>query len=191
MTDLFSDRTWFAVVSRPGKQELVRDELERQRYRAFLPMCRRERRNGGRKEVVIRPLFDRYMFVGCHAEQPFGPIGNTRGVAFIVRGAGSIPCRVPPIALRAVKSRCDKDGGAVDLARRPPKERWAPEQPLRVVDGPFKDFVGLFAGASGETAKILLDLFGNLRVMSISLQCLEPVAAPYGTAVAVQAADAI
>ena len=189
MTDLFSDRMWFAVVSHPGKQELVRNELERQRYRAFLPMCRRERRNGGKAEVVIRPLFDRYLFVGCHTEQPFGPIGNTRGVAFIVRSARGVPCRVSPLALRAVKSRCDKDGGAVDLVRKPPKERWAPEQPLRVLDGPFKDFVGLFAGASGETAKVLLDMFGQLRVLSIPLQCLEPAAAPYGTAVAVQIAD--
>ena len=175
MTDLFSDREWFALVSHPGRQQVVKAELERQRYRVFLPMCRKQRRHAGKVEVVLRPLFERYLFVGCHTEQPFHPITNTRGVAFLVRSASGIPCRVPPVALREVKRRCDADGGAVDLVPGARVARWQPDQPLRVLDGPFRDFIGLFAGGDGETARILLDLFGRPTITTVGAQSLEPV----------------
>ncbi len=184
MSDLFSEGEWFAIVSHPGRQQQAKEALERQRYRVFLPMGRTQRRHAGKTEVVERPLFDRYLFVGRHSEQPFTPITNTRGVAFVVRGVGGIPCRVSPLALRAVKRRCDADGGSVNLIPGGRVAQWRPEQPLRVLDGPFKDFVGLFAGGSGETAKILLDLFGQPTLTSLPEQSLEPVVPPR-TAVAI------
>lgn len=178
MNDLFSDREWFAIVSKPGEQQRAKDYLERSGYRVFLPMCLEERTRHGRKESVRRPLFGRYVFVGVHTEQdqPFRPIANTPGVAFVVRGAGHIPCRVTPLALRAVKRRCDADGGAVILIPGARVAAWVPNQPLKVLSGPFRDFIGQFADGSGETARVLLDIFGRATVVSIDAENLEPTA---------------
>ncbi len=175
-----SSLTWYAFVSHPGKAMEAAKRLEEQGYRSYLPMCRRERRNreAGRMEIVERPLFDRYGFVGIDAGQPFGVIGNTRGVAFVVRRGDGRPCAVPVSALRLVKARCDADGGRLNLVSPPVVSRapaWSEGQALRVLTGPFAEFVGLFAGASGDHARVLLDLFGRQIAATIGVESLEAV----------------
>ncbi|AIB11796.1 hypothetical protein ABAZ39_07245 [Azospirillum argentinense] len=183
--DMFSDREWFAVVVKAGRNQEVHRRFEEQGYRSFLPLCLRERSNGpGRLETVTRPLFDRYQFVGCHTEQPFSPITSTIGVSFVVRGVGNFPLRVSPLVLRRVKARCDKDGGAVDFRPHQPEPRppvtWEPEQVLRVIDGPFRDFAAVFLEVDKrrETALVLLDLFGRTTPLAIPVDSLSPVEAP-------------
>ncbi|SMH60484.1 transcription termination/antitermination protein NusG [Azospirillum agricola] len=174
MSDLFSDCEWFAVVSKPGHQQQAKECLERRGFRVFLPMVLEERTRRGVKEAAHRPLFGRYVFVGVHLEQPFHPIASTPGVAFILRGVGGIPSRVTALALRLVKSRCDADGGAVNLIPGARVAQWKPNQPLKVLEGPFRDFIGQFAGGSGETARVFLDVLGRSTVVSIGAQHLEP-----------------
>ncbi|MCW2243598.1 transcription termination/antitermination protein NusG [Azospirillum canadense] len=178
--DMFSDREWFAVVSHVGTQHYLRasKELERQGYRVFAPMCRRERRNASKVEAVIRPLFDRYLFVGMHSEQPFHPITCTRGVAFVVRGFRNMPSRVSPLALRRVKARCDAfEDGVIDFTSSKRKElaaKWSKNQPVRISSGPFADFIGLFAGASGNVVQVVIEIFGRQTPVSIAPQHLRP-----------------
>ena len=180
--DMFSDREWFAAVSQVGMPpyELAVKELGRQGYRVFAPLCRKERRHAGKVEVVERPLFDRYLFVGLDSEQPFHPITSTRGVSFVVRGLGGVPSRVSPIALRRVKARCDAfEGGVVDFTPAKRKEmaaKWETDQPVKITAGPFRDFIGLFVGATGDQVQIALSLFGRPTTATVSAQHLEPMA---------------
>lgn len=181
--DPFVGLTWFATVSHPGKALEAAKRLEEQGYRSYLPMCCRERRNReiGRKEVIKQPLFDRYGFVGIDIGQPFGPIGNTRGVAFVVRRGDGRPCVVPVSALRHVKARCDADGGVLNLVNFASQPRvsqapaWAEGQALRVLTGPFAEFVGLFAGAAGDHARVLVELFGRQITATVGVESLEAV----------------
>lgn len=178
--DLFDGLTWFAVVARPGRAQEAAFRLREQGYGAYLPMCRVERcnRGQGRKEAVLRPLFGRYLFVGVERRQPFSPVSNTRGVSFVVRDAAGFPCRVTPLALRLVKSRCDEDGGAMDLigaAKASPAAEWAPDQALRVVAGPFREFVALFERYDGgDVAHVLVQLFGRVTPAAVRVRDLEP-----------------
>ena len=164
MTDLFSDREWFAVVVKPGRNEEVHKRFEDQGYRSFLPMCLRERTHARKTETVVRPLFDRYQFVGMSSEQPFNPIQNTIGVAFVVRGQGRIPLRVSPLVLRRVAARFNADG-LVDL--RPmagPIVDWEPGKVLEVIDGPFRDFTATllqWADKRREMAQVAVNIFGR------------------------------
>ena len=181
--DLFSDAEWFAVVSHVGTPayELAAKELGRQGYRVFAPMCRRERRHAGKVEAVTRPLFDRYLFVGVGMEQPFHPITNTRGVAFVVRGLGGVPCRVSPLPLRRIKGRCDAfEDGVIDYTPGKRKELAAAlkqGQPVRISSGPFADFIGLFSGASGGVVQVVIEIFGRETPVKVEPQHVEPVAA--------------
>lgn len=174
MTDQFSDREWFAVVVKPGRNEEVHKRFEDQGYRSFRPLCLREREFGrGRIETVVRPLFDRYQFVGVHTEQPFGPIQSTIGVAFVVRGMGHMPLRVSPLVLRRVVSRFNDDG-LVDL--RParsvagPMVDWEPGEMLEVIDGPFRDFSAVlveWADKRREMARVLVNIFGRTTPVGV------------------------
>lgn len=181
--DIFSDADWFAVVSHVGteKYELAAKELGRQGYRVFAPMCRRERRHAGKVEAVLRPLFDRYLFVGLTPEQPFHPITNTRGVAFVVRGLGGVPCRVSHLPLRRVKSRCDAfEDGVIDYTPSKRKElsvALQKGQPVRIASGPFADFMGLFAGASGNVVQVVIEIFGRQTPVTVAPQHVEALQA--------------
>lgn len=179
MVDQFSDREWFAVVVKSGKHQFAAEQLERQGYRSFLPMCLVERTHARKVETVTRPLFGRYQFVGVHSEQPFGPIGNTMGVDFVVRGSGGIPVRVSPLALRRVLKRCLADGGAVDL--RPvrttsgPIVDWEPGDALQVIEGPFRDFSAVlveWADKRREMARVMVHLFGRQMRAELTVKCL-------------------
>jgi transcription antitermination factor NusG len=182
MADQFSDREWFAVVVKPGRNEEVHKRFEDQGYRSFRPLCLTERRNRekGRMETVVRPLFDRYQFVGVHSEQPFGPIQNTIGVAFIVRGQGQIPLRVSPLVLRRVALRFNEDG-VVDL--RPAKPvagpvvDWELGDMLEVIDGPFRDFSAVlveWADKRREMARVLVNIFGRTTPVEMRTGGLRP-----------------
>ncbi len=177
--DMFDDRAWFAVVAQPGRQAQARDELMRQDYGAFLPMCRRQVTHARKTETVERPLFDRYLFVGVDLDggQPFTPINSTRGVAFVVRGGTGAPSRIPVSALRKIKERCDADGGSVDLVPASRVLRWAEGTELRVTDGPFTGLLAVFSGAHGDrAAKVLVDVFGRPTVATIPIVSLDRAA---------------
>lgn len=184
MSDMFSDLNWFAVVTHLGKWSEAKEHLDRQRYRTFLPMCQRVRSHAGKKEIVERPLFNRYLFVGVGFDQAFSPICNSRGVAFVVRGMGGIPCAVPPQALRAIKARCDADGGMVDLVpqgmfgpeKTQPHPGWQPGARLRISEGVWADFLAVFEGYHGGVARVALELFGREVSAEIDVRHLEPAA---------------
>ena len=156
--DLFSDRTWFAVVSKPRMWEEAEANLTLRGYATFLPKCLVQRRHGRKVDTVRRPLFGRYLFAGLTTEQPFRPILNTPGVAFVLRDASGIALPVSPIVLRDIKARMDADGGAVDLLPKPTEKRYRPSQRVRVTEGPFAGFEGLYVGSQGERITLLLDI---------------------------------
>ncbi|MFP5513407.1 MAG: transcription termination/antitermination protein NusG [Alphaproteobacteria bacterium] len=183
MADQFSDREWFSVVSKPGQQRVAAEQLERQGYRAFLPMCLRERNNGpGRIETVARPLFDRYVFVGIHTEQAFRPIWSTIGVQFVVCGSGHIPVRVPAMALRRVAKRLEEGGGMIDLrpsrAACGPMVDWEAGDALQVIEGPFRDFAATlveWADKRREIARVMVEIFGRVTPVEMPTSGLKPV----------------
>lgn len=182
MTDQFSDREWFAVLSKPGQQTTAVKQLEAQQYRAFLPMAMTERRNGpGRVETVIRPLFGRYVFVGVDFDQDFRPLRSTIGVQCVVCGYGGMPVHVPRLALRRVAKRLDA-GGVLDL--RPalpapgPMVNWEPGEALEVIDGPFREFSATlleWADKRRETARIAVNIFGRTTPVEAPVAALRPM----------------
>lgn len=179
--DQFSDREWFAVLSKPGQQTTAVANLEAQQYRAFLPMALTERRNGpGRVETVIRPLFGRYVFVGVDFDQDFRPLRSTIGVQCVVCGHGGMPVHVPRLALRRVAKRLDA-GGLVDLrparAVAGPMVDWKPGEVLEVIDGPFREFSATlveWADKRREMAKVLVDIFGRTTPVEMPVTGLRP-----------------
>ena len=165
--DLFSDRTWFAVVSKPTREAFAAGKLEEQGYGVWLPLCRTLGRRSGKVKVVEGALFPRYLFAGLTTEQPFRPILNTPGVAFVMRDAGGIAVEVRASVLRAIKARVDADGGSLDLIPKPVAEKFVKGQRVRVKEGPFEGLEGLYVASSRGRVTLLLDILGGREVSGI------------------------
>jgi len=59
-----SERRWYVVHTQPNGEGRADLNLCRQGFATYLPRYARRRRHARRQEVVKRPLFPRYLFVG-------------------------------------------------------------------------------------------------------------------------------
>lgn len=157
----FGDLTWFCAVSKPNGDDYAKDRLKERGYEVFAPKCRVRRSHARKVEVVERPLFPRYLFVGMTTEQPFHPLRSTPGVCFILRDAGGIPLNIRPALLREIQARCDKDDGAVNLVPEERVAKYKRGQALRVTDGPFAGLDAIFVRSEKMRVEVLVSIFGR------------------------------
>jgi len=162
--------SWYAVYTRPQSEAKASANLLRQGYQAYLPRCRVYVSHARRREVVVRPLFPRYLFAGLdRALMPWRPIRSTLGVAGLVQ-TGDEPTAVPEGIISALRER--ESIGAFD--------RLLPQQSLRlgdfvrVTEGAFEDMVGrLVELRDQDRVVVLLDLLGRSVPAQLTAAALE------------------
>ena len=72
---------WYAVYTQPHAEPKALEHLLRQGYAAYLPRYRTKVSHARRRQIVLRPLFPRYLFAGIdRATMPWRPILSTVGV---------------------------------------------------------------------------------------------------------------
>ena len=162
--------SWFAVYTKPRQEHIALANLERQDYRCFLPMAINPYQRRTTKSVRIEPLFPRYLFLNAIPnQQSLAPVRSTRGVISLVR-FGQRLARVPDAVVQVVEKRRAPDTGLIRLDPVPAKvgER------VRVFDGPFAGFEGIFKERKGtDRALLLVSLLGTdstVEVESLLLQ---------------------
>ena len=150
--------SWYAVYTRPQSEGKALANLLRQGYQAYLPRCRVRVSHARRREVVLRPLFPRYLFAGLdRALMPWRPIRSTFGVAGLVH-AGDEPAAVPAEIIRTLRDR--EAAGAFD--RLSPQQSLQVGDLVRVTEGAFEDMVGrLIELRDQDRVVVLLDLLGR------------------------------
>lgn len=148
---------WYLLYSKPQRERLALENLERQGYEAYLPLVRTRRRRSGRYVTVIEPMFPRYLFIHLSDESDnWGPIRSTIGISKLVR-FGEIPARVPDDLVASLRAR--EDGAGVQAL--PPPDFKAGEK-VRIVEGPMAGYQGIFQARTGqERVIVLLDLVGK------------------------------
>ena len=78
-------KRWYVVHSRANAERRALQNLEKQGYVTWLPLCRKTRRHARRIETVLRPLFPRYLFVQLDIEaEPWRAVLSTFGVHSVV-----------------------------------------------------------------------------------------------------------
>ena len=150
--------SWYAVHTQPHAEAKALDNLLRQGYRAYLPRGRVEIRHARRRQLVLRPLFPRYLFAGLdRATMLWRPILSTFGVSDIVR-AGGEPAPVPAEIVGGLRER--EATGEFD---RPTQGRALRVGELvRVTAGAFEDMLGrLVELRDEERVVVLLELLGR------------------------------
>src|SRR5262249_31091657 len=92
---------WFAIWTRSRHEQVVRDQLERKRFEAFLPTITRWSRWKDRKKKIDWPLFPGYCFARFNGEDTL-PILKCTGVVSIVSFEGK-PAPIPEYELDSIR----------------------------------------------------------------------------------------
>ncbi|AWK85044.1 transcription termination/antitermination protein NusG [Azospirillum thermophilum] len=145
-------RRWHVVVVKPLAQSgpMAVKALQARGWQALRPMCRELVVRKGERVEVERSLFGRYVFAGADRSHEAHALRFVPGVQHPVIDARRRPLILRPDVLGAVVSRLRADGGIADLVPRDPVPRFLPGQTVRVLEGPFAGFEGLFEGGTRE-----------------------------------------
>lgn len=143
---------WFAVHTKPRQERIALEHLERQGFDCFLPMAVNPYQRLSPGDPRVEPLFPRYLFLNAVAgRQSLGPVRSTRGVANLVR-FGMQLATLPEQTIQLIRDRRDPDTGLVQLDPVPVQAG----DKVRVFDGPFAGFQGIFKERKGERRALLL-----------------------------------
>jgi transcriptional antiterminator RfaH len=152
-------RRWFVVHTQPRAEERAIWHLRNQGFQCFLPRLRKMRRHGRRSQIVLEPLFPRYLFAEFDpGATAWRSINGTRGVVSLLLD-GSLPCAVPQGIVEGLQSEADADC-AVPLSKL---DVLCAGLKVRVVSGAFAGQIGETAGVAsknGDRVQVLLDLLG-------------------------------
>lgn len=144
-------KCWYLIHSKPQQEYLARENLERQAYEAYLPLAPVRRRRRGRTYTEPGPMFPRYLFI--HLDDgidDWRPIRSTLGVSTLVR-FGQVPARVPDGLIAMLKDREDEDG--IQIL---PFDALQKGQKIRIAEGSFEGYEGLFEARSGRDRVVIL-----------------------------------
>ena len=149
---------WYVVHTQPQAEARADLNLRRQGFRTYLPRYTRTRRHARRTDVVVRPLFPRYLFVALDlAKDRWLAIQSTFGVSQLVL-AGERPASVCETVVDEIRARED-DRGFVKL-RLP--AGLGPGSSVRLTDGIFAEHKGIIDRVADERrVAVLLKLLGR------------------------------
>lgn len=152
----FSAQVWHLAQLKPNGAALATRNLLRQGYEVFNPKHMVSKRSG---DIFVRreeQLFPGYLFVGlAHDLRRWGPINGTLGVTRLVgfNGAAAV---VPGHLIDELQHRCDDQGKMLLL------DELAPGDTIRVLAGPFAEFISKVERIDGEQRVwVLLDILGR------------------------------
>ncbi|MGY3488946.1 transcriptional antiterminator RfaH [Bradyrhizobium sp. USDA 4011] len=154
---------WYVVQTQVNAEAKAAANLERQGFSIYFPRYLKRRSHARKVEIVPRPLFPRYLFVGIDlASQRWRAIQSTLGVSHLVC-VGDRPAVVEDRVIDALRGRED-GAGFITLARRP---AFSPGDKVRIVEGAFVDSLALVEDASDQhRVAVLLNLLGRkVRVL--------------------------
>jgi transcription antitermination factor NusG len=138
---------WYVVMTRPQMEGLVRVELVGMSFMAFLPMMQRYR------EVVVRPLFPRYLFVRTvMTARRWHMINGVRGVVRMLGEPGE-PMPVRPDVMDGIIGMVGNDHVFLESAEILIR-RFRPGQSLEVVHGLFKGSTGVCTWADKNGVRL-------------------------------------
>lgn len=173
MTD--NDRKWYIVHTYSGYEERVKKALEQRIkfmdaadkiFQVVIPTEEEIEVKGGQRRTVTKKVFPGYVLVQMKMDdKSWNVVRNTPGITGFV-GSGSKPTPLSEVEVESILKQMNEGVPRVKIGFRKGDS-------VRVVDGPFTDFVGV-VDEINETrgkVKVLLTLFG--RETSVELDFLQ------------------
>ena len=156
---------WHLVLCRPNQHHIAHRSLERLDCEVFLPQQTSQRKWRGRVIHETRPFFPGYLFVGMDPARPiWEPVRRAYGVSRIVGFGEHGPASVPSQIVAGLMARCDAQGILTPMA-----DDFEVGDRVRIISGPFKDFVTQIDRIVPERRlHVLLDLLGRSAKVVLS-----------------------
>ena len=153
-----SHSRWYVVQTNINSESKAAANLCRQGFSVYMPRYMKRRSHARKVDVVLRPLFPRYLFVAIDvASQRWRAIQSTLGVSHLICREGG-PVAVEDSVISALKARED-EAGFVRLAPRP---SFSAGDRVRIVQGAFADSLALVEGANDrDRVALLLEFLGR------------------------------
>ena len=163
------DSNWYLAQLKPNGLARASVNLERQGFAPFCPFRSRVKRVGSRLKTVRDPLFPGYIFVRFNPRTTqWRKINATYGVSRLVALRANTPTPVPKDLVDNLVAASGPDG-CLDNA-----PAFAVGDNVRVVSGPFVDFLGTVDGLPGpQRVSVLLDMMGQSVRAKFKAQDLE------------------
>jgi transcription antitermination factor NusG len=158
---------WYAIWTRSRHEQVVREQLERKGYEAFLPTIPKWSRWKDRKKRIDWPLFPGYCFARFDPLERL-PILTCTGVVNIVSFDGDIAA-IPEIEIEGVRRLVESD------LQFDPCPLIREGTMVEVVSGPLKGVVGRLV-RKGAHARLILavDLIGKAVSVEVDAADVRP-----------------
>lgn len=162
-------KRWYLVQTKPRKERVAEQNLQRQGYEVYLPLIQQPRRRRGHWLEVIDPLFPSYLFVRLHfGWDNIGPIRYTTGVRELVRFTQE-PAIVPEEIIESLKSAADRDTGIYRFE----EPLFKPGDKVIIDQGPLAGLNAIFLAETGqERVLILLEMLGRENQITVERDLL-------------------
>lgn len=158
-------RKWYVVHCYSGYENKVRHNLEQRIetmgmkdkiFDVVVPTEEEIEVKDGKRRTVERRVFPGYILVQMIlTEESWYVVRNTPGVTGFV-GMGNEPTPLRPEEVAQIVKRMEAEAPRV-------KVTYKPGQKVRIIDGPFNDFIGTVADLDMERAKVrvMVSFFGR------------------------------
>lgn len=168
-------RLWYAIRTKPHKEEVARANYQNQQLVVYLPRMRVIRRHARRTEEVLRPIFPGYLFLHlASAERDWAAISSTRGVLGPVSFGEYHYPPVPEWVIENLKAKEDEAGIITPGAFLKPRLTPGAEVEVELDGGGSAR--GFFCSFRGEeNVVILLDLLQRQVRATVPLDRIRPL----------------
>ncbi|MFC1932771.1 transcription termination/antitermination protein NusG [Chloroflexota bacterium] len=160
-----NEKHWFVIHTHSGHEERVKKNLE-QRIKLMdseaeisqvvVPTEDEVEVRSGQRRTVAKKILPGYVLIQMKmSDQSWNMVRNTPGVTGFV-GSGSKPVPLQEEEIAQILKQMEVEAPKVKVG-------FKPGQSVRVIDGPFTDFVGIVdeISAGKGKVKVLLSLFGR------------------------------
>ena len=160
-----NSKNWYVIHTYSGYEERVKKNLEQrikfmdsgsEILQIVIPTEDEVEVKGGRRRTVTKKILPGYVLIQMKiTDQSWGIVRNTPGVTGFVGGGGK-PTPLPEEEVNEILKQMVAETPRVKVGFRQ-------GQSIRVIDGPFIDFVGIVDEINMEKGKlkVLLSLFGQ------------------------------
>ena len=162
---LQDDRAWYVVHCYSGYENKVKHNLEQrietmrmqsQIFQVVVPTEDEMEVRDGKRRIIERRVFPGYILVQMVlTDDSWFVVRNTPGVTGFV-GMGNEPTPLRPEEVQAIMKRMEAEAPKI-------KVTFKSGQKVRIIDGPFNEFIGVVDEIDMERAKVrvLVSFFGR------------------------------
>jgi transcriptional antiterminator NusG len=173
------EKKWYVVHTYSGYENKVKANLEKRLdsmgmqdkiFRVLVPMEQEFEIKDGKKKVGQKKVFPGYVLVEMvMGDDSWYVVRNTPGVTGFV-GPGSKPIPLEPAEVRDIMKR-------MGLDEPRPKVTFSVGESVRIITGPFENFIGNIEEIVAEKgkARVLVSMFGRETPLVLDFAQLEKV----------------